>query len=31
MGLKMTPEEEHRGADLSIHHIAANPGRETDW
>jgi Amt family ammonium transporter len=31
IGLKMTPEEEHRGADLSIHHIAANPGRETDW
>lgn len=31
MGLKMTPEEEHRGADLSIHHIAANPGRESDW
>jgi Amt family ammonium transporter len=31
MGLKMTPEEEHRGADLSIHQIAANPGRETDW
>jgi Amt family ammonium transporter len=31
VGLKMTPEEEHRGADLSIHHIAANPGRETDW
>jgi Amt family ammonium transporter len=31
MGLKMSPEEEHQGADLSIHHIAANPGRETDW
>lgn len=31
MGLKLSPEEEHLGADLSIHHIAANPGRETDW
>lgn len=31
LGLKMTPEEEHQGADLTIHHISATPGRETDW
>jgi Amt family ammonium transporter len=31
LGLKMSPEEEHKGADLTIHHISATPGRETDW
>ena len=31
LGLKMSPEEEHQGADLTIHHISATPGRETDW
>ncbi len=25
LGLRLTPEEEHRGADLSIHKISANP------
>ncbi|HEX2257734.1 MAG TPA: ammonium transporter [Afifellaceae bacterium] len=25
IGLRLTPEEEHRGADLSIHAISANP------
>ena len=25
MGLRLSPEEEHRGADLSIHKISANP------
>jgi ammonium transporter, Amt family len=30
LGLKLSPEEEHLGADLAIHHISATPGRETD-
>ena len=25
MGLRLSPEEERRGADLSIHRITANP------
>ena len=25
VGIRLTPEEEHRGADLSIHKIRANP------
>jgi Amt family ammonium transporter len=25
MGIRLTPEEERRGADLSIHRIGANP------
>ena len=31
LGLKLTPEEEHQGADLSIHQITATPRRETNW
>lgn len=30
MGIKMSPEEEYQGADLAIHRVAANPGREVD-
>ncbi len=28
VGLRMTPTDEHRGADLSFHHIGANPESE---
>lgn len=28
LGIRLTPEEEHRGADLSIHKIGANPEAE---
>ncbi|MBX3505779.1 MAG: ammonium transporter [Parvibaculum sp.] len=28
VGIRLTPEEEHRGADLSIHQIGANPESE---
>jgi Amt family ammonium transporter len=31
MGLRLTPEEEHDGADLSIHKIGATPEREVSW
>jgi Amt family ammonium transporter len=31
MGLKMTPEEEYDGADLTIHKISATPDREASW
>jgi Amt family ammonium transporter len=31
LGLKLSPEEEHDGADLSIHRITATPDRETSW
>jgi Amt family ammonium transporter len=31
MGLRMTPEEEYEGADLSIHKIGATPEREASW
>jgi ammonium transporter, Amt family len=31
MGLRMDPEEEHEGADLSIHKISATPDREVSW
>jgi Amt family ammonium transporter len=31
MGLRLTPEEEHNGADLSIHKIGATPEREVSW
>jgi Amt family ammonium transporter len=31
MGLRLTPEEEHEGADLSIHKIGATPEREVSW
>jgi Amt family ammonium transporter len=30
-GLRLTPEEEHNGADLSIHKIGATPEREASW
>ena len=31
MGLRMDPEDEFRGADLSIHKIGATPEREVSW
>jgi Amt family ammonium transporter len=31
MGLRLTQEEEHEGADLSIHRITATPEREANW
>jgi len=31
MGLRLTPEEEFNGADLSIHKIASTPDRESYW
>ena len=31
VGLRLTPEEEFNGADLSIHKIGATPERETSW
>jgi Amt family ammonium transporter len=31
MGLRLSPEEEHEGADLSIHRIGATPEREVSW
>ena len=31
MGLRMTPEEEYVGADLTIHKIGATPEREASW
>jgi Amt family ammonium transporter len=30
-GLRLTPEEEYNGADLSIHKIGATPDREVSW
>jgi Amt family ammonium transporter len=30
-GLRLTPEQEFNGADLSIHKISATPERETHW
>jgi Amt family ammonium transporter len=30
-GLKLSPEEEYDGADLSIHKISATPDREVSW
>jgi Amt family ammonium transporter len=30
-GLRLTPEQEFNGADLSIHKITATPERETHW
>jgi ammonium transporter, Amt family len=29
--LRLSPEEEHEGADLSIHKIGATPEREVSW
>jgi Amt family ammonium transporter len=31
MGLRLSPEEEFDGADLSIHKIGATPDREVNW
>jgi Amt family ammonium transporter len=31
VGLRLAPEEEFNGADLSIHKITATPERETLW
>jgi ammonium transporter, Amt family len=31
VGLRLEPEEEFNGADLSIHKITATPERETAW
>ena len=30
-GLRLDPEEEYEGADLSIHKITATPERESNW
>ncbi|MDO8305648.1 ammonium transporter [Herminiimonas sp.] len=31
LGIRMDPEQEFNGADLSIHHVSATPERETYW
>jgi Amt family ammonium transporter len=31
LGLRLNPEEEYEGADLSIHKISATPDREVSW
>jgi Amt family ammonium transporter len=31
MGLRLDPEEEFNGADLTIHKISATPDREASW
>ena len=31
MGLRLTPEEEHEGADIAIHRIGSTPEREAAW
>jgi Amt family ammonium transporter len=31
LGLRLSPEEEHEGADLSIHRIGATPDRDVAW
>ena len=31
LGLKMSPEEEYEGADLTVHKISATPDREVSW
>ena len=31
IGLKLSPEEEYDGADLSVHKISATPDREVSW
>ncbi|MYM35165.1 ammonium transporter [Duganella sp. FT94W] len=31
MGLRLDPEEEFQGADLSIHRISSTPERESNW
>jgi Amt family ammonium transporter len=30
-GIRLTPEEEYTGADLSIHRIGSTPEREASW
>jgi Amt family ammonium transporter len=31
MGLRLSPEEEFDGADLTIHKITSTPDRESSW
>jgi Amt family ammonium transporter len=31
VGIRLDPEEEYDGADLSIHKITATPEREVSW
>jgi Amt family ammonium transporter len=31
IGLRLSPEEEFDGADLSLHRITATPEREANW
>lgn len=31
MGLRLSPEDEHQGADLAIHRIGSTPEREASW
>jgi Amt family ammonium transporter len=31
VGLRLDPEEEFRGADLTIHKISASPEKEAGW
>jgi Amt family ammonium transporter len=31
LGLKLSPEEEFDGADLTVHKISATPDREVSW
>jgi Amt family ammonium transporter len=31
MGLRLSPEEEHEGADLAIHKIGSTAEREATW
>jgi len=31
VGLRLDPEQEYNGADLSIHNITSTPERESNW
>ena len=31
VGIRLDPEQEYNGADLSIHRITATPDREVNW
>ncbi|MDD2769752.1 MAG: ammonium transporter, partial [Methylococcus sp.] len=31
IGLRLTPEEEFEGADLTLHQISASPEKEAGW
>ena len=31
LGLRLSAEEEHEGADLAIHRIGSTPEREVNW